>query len=181
MRSRERVPPCGRRVHGRLLWTGILVLVVAACASSRTARDPFDDDPFLAELAADDPFFSGTSPDGFGDAFDDPFFREGMAAGDSLDEFLREPAPSVGWLSDDSPRELEGGDPFGRPGDEFANLFGDEDGDEDEDEDDDHAAADPNAADERPFAQQAQEAALATMSVLVGAGMAALPYLLAAF
>ncbi len=151
----------------RLALMGALVLLGTACASSRTARDPFDD-PFLDELAADDPFLGGASPDGFDEAFDDPFFADGMAAGDSLDEFLREPSPSVGWLSDDSPREF-GGDPFGRPGDEDESFFGDEDED------------DTDAAGERPFAQQAQEAALATMSVLVGAGMAALPYLLAAF
>lgn len=101
-----------------------------------------------------------------GDPFDDPFFERGFAAGDSLDDFLSEPAPSVGWLSRDGEQT---------PEDRLIRLHGDpiwEEGEQPE------AGLLPD--EERPFVERAQEATLATLSVLVGVGMAALPFLIGA-
>ena len=102
------------------------------------------------------------------DPFDDPFFHSGFAGESGLDSFLSEPSPSVGWLSEggeQSPEERlirEHGDP----------IWGDS-------YDQPESDLTSNKKD-RPFMEKAQEATMATMSVLVGVGMAALPFLLAA-
>ena len=83
-----------------------------------------------------------------------------------LDSFLSEPAPNVGWLSaegEQSPEERmirEHGDP----------IWGKQEQPE----------SDFIPTKERPFMEKAQEATMATMSVLVGVGMAALPFLIGA-
>jgi len=100
------------------------------------------------------------------DPFDDPFFTSGFAGESGLDSFLAEPAPNVGWLSADgeqSPEERmirEHGDP----------IWGKQEQPE----------SDFISTEERPFMEKAQEATMATMSVLVGVGMAALPFLIGA-
>ncbi len=153
--------------HSRKVAVSLCLLTawLAACASSRDE----DRDAFLDGLEGNNPRGERFEDD----PFDDPFFEDGPAAGDSLDDFLREPAPSVGWLSEDGSQNPEA-ELLRSHGDatwfEADDAFG---GDSDE--------KGSGEIDDRPFGQQAQEAALATMSVLVGAGMAALPYLLAAF
>jgi len=100
------------------------------------------------------------------DPFDDPFFTSGFAGEGGLDSFLAEPAPNVGWLSaegEQSPEERmirEHGDP----------IWGKQEQPE----------SDFIPTKERPFMEKAQEATMATMSVLVGVGMAALPFLIGA-
>jgi hypothetical protein len=100
------------------------------------------------------------------DPFDDPFFDSGFAAGSGLDDFLAEPAPSVGWLSADGEKS---------PEERLIRLHGDPIWDDME-----QPESDLLPAEERPFMEKAQEATLATLSVLVGAGMAALPFLIGA-
>ena len=100
------------------------------------------------------------------DPFDDPFFRSGFAGESGLDGFLAEPAPNTGWIyagGEQSPEERlirAHGDP----------IWGEHEQPE----------ADLGSEDERPFMEKAQEATMATMSVLVGVGMAALPFLIGA-
>lgn len=100
------------------------------------------------------------------DPFDDPFFESGFAGGSGLDDFLSEPAPNVGWLSRDGESS---------PEERLIRLHGDPIWDEHE-----QPEADLLPPEERPFVEKAQEATLATLSVLVGAGMAALPFLIGA-
>jgi len=100
------------------------------------------------------------------DPFDDPFFESGFAGESGMDDFLAEPAPNVGWLSRDGESS---------PEERLIRLHGDPIWDEQE-----QPEADLLPPEERPFAEKAQEATLATLSVLVGAGMAALPFLIGA-
>jgi hypothetical protein len=99
------------------------------------------------------------------DPFDDPFFGDGIG-GSSLDEVVRGRAPSVGYLSDDGSQTAEDAllaehaDP----------VWGESKRD---------GVSDPLAP-EKSFADKAGEATLSTLSVLMGAGMAALPYLIGA-
>ena len=120
------------------------------------------------------------------DPFDDPFFNDGLGGGtSSLDEILREPAPSVGWLSSEGPvksasRTRAGGpnDVSAAPDEEGVLLEAEGEGDPafaggDELEEEEMASRS-----QKSFYDRASEATLATMSVLVGAGMAALPFLI---
>jgi hypothetical protein len=100
------------------------------------------------------------------DPFDDPFFSSGFAGESGLDSFLAEPAPNVGWLSEDGSQS---------PEERMIRTHGDPIWGSQEQPEGDFV---PNK--ERPFMEKAQEATMATMSVLVGVGMAALPFLLAA-
>jgi len=124
------------------------------------------------------------------DPFDDAFFSDGLSSGtSSLDEILRQPAPSVGHLA------REGALPPSRSARERVNeklgtgsseegvlLQAEDNGDGEEsyadagsdEEDEDYA----RARGQKSFYERASEATLATMSVLVGAGMAALPFLI---
>ncbi|HEY8518113.1 MAG TPA: hypothetical protein VIS07_21600 [Candidatus Binatia bacterium] len=125
------------------------------------------------------------------DPFDDPFFSDGLGGGDSLDAFLREPAPSVGWLAREgavpptrSARERAAelaGEPLPAEGGVLLEAEGGESGEgvygDDPYGDEDDANARARARGEKSFYERASEATLATMSVLVGAGMAALPFL----
>lgn len=102
--------------------------------------------------------FSNYNPD---DPFNDPFFNSSFGGTDSLNEIWDEPSPNVGWLYDgDGGAETaldDHSDPFwdDEPGsDEFGK----------------------NA--NKTFSEKAQEASMATLSILVGAGMTALPFLL---
>jgi hypothetical protein len=148
------------------LFRGIAVaLLVAACSATKDFDDPSD-------------------------PLGDHFFSRGMES-DSLDEVMHGQSPSVGWLANedlyDQERVTESdgenelvrreraaagagevveaerrSDPWARDGD-------------------DSDASDPGrgiSKREKTFGEKAQEATLATMSVLIGAGMAALPYLL---
>ncbi len=120
------------------------------------------------------------------DPFDDPFFNDGLGSGtSSLDEILREPAPSVGWLAREgavppSARTRAGGgqDVSAAPDGEGVLLEAEGDGDpsgvQGGELDEDAQAS----RSQKSFYDQASEATLATMSVLVGAGMAALPFLI---
>jgi len=127
------------------------------------------------------------------DPFDDPFFHDGLGSGtSSLDEILREPAPSVGWLAADgnvqqrpSHRSWRNGEPAdaeAADGDDSVLLRAEGGGDDPDvvygadDRDDD--AIDVPRRGQKSFYEKAQEATMATMSVLVGAGMAALPFLI---
>jgi len=127
------------------------------------------------------------------DPFDDPFFHEGLGSGtSSLDEILREPAPSVGWLASDGfvqqRHARDGDDPQGGSGGgEDGVLLQAEGGGDASDPEGLYAGAEGDEEDvyggrlpqrgQKSFYERAQEATLATMSVLVGAGMAALPFL----
>lgn len=102
------------------------------------------------------------------DPFDDPFFEEGFAGADSLDEIWNEPAPSAGYLA------AEGADPESRLLAEHSDPIWAEG--------EDKPLADelaPGA--ERSMGEKASEAAVATMSVLFAAGMTALPFLIGAY
>ena len=142
------------------------------------------------------------------DPFDDPFFHDGLGSGtSSLDEVMHGPAPSVGWLSNDGARpphgdaddDAPGGSgTTGAPGSPGTNakLNADGEGVLLEAEGDSsyvgqphhhHQAAAPvddpdgeegNGGDEKSFSDKAEEASLATMSILMGLGMAALPFLI---
>jgi hypothetical protein len=118
------------------------------------------------------------------DPFDDPFFNDGLGSGTrSLDEILREPSPSVGWLARDGatpPRSSRSGGGGIESGPDEEGVLLEAEGEatydpEGRGDDDDEASASPN---EKSFYDQASEATLATMSILVGAGMAALPFLI---
>lgn len=160
--------------HSPLRVAALLAFLAVACSGNSSLVDP-------------------------NDPFDDPFFREGWDGTSSLDEILREPAPSVGWLARDGfvqqrpPSDAD--DPYaagpdGEPraageagsdnvllraesggstdGDDPADVYGGEYGDEE----------DVGGRNQKSFYERASEATLATMSVLVGAGMAALPFLI---
>lgn len=111
------------------------------------------------------------------DPFSDPFFREDDFGSASLDEYLKEPAPKVGRLSggpeDEHERQAAEREALERAGIERDPKLG-ESGPEDSDQTLDSIK--PKR--ERTFQEKAEEATLATMSVLVGIGMAALPYLI---
>jgi len=142
------------------------------------------------------------------DPFDDPFFHDGMGSGtNSLDEIMREPAPSVGWLSSDGARPPHGDadddapdgsgatGSAGSPGAK-AKLNADGEGVLLEAEGDGSYVGQPHhhhqvaptdegddgqdstGGDEKSFSDKAEEASLATMSILMGLGMAALPFLI---
>lgn len=110
-----------------------------------------------AQTGPNDPFAT-YNPD---DPFDDPFFHSSFEGANSLDEIWDEPAPSVGWLYD--------GD---RGPDQALDAHSDPFWD-DSPEDDGF----PRVG-EKTFSEKAQEASMATLSILVGAGMTALPFLL---
>lgn len=124
------------------------------------------------------------------DPFDDPFFSDGLGSGTrSLNELMREPAPNVGWLAHD-------GTVQSRPQAHGANGLDDapeDDGVLLEAENEGHEVADRARSGETGQASedgelvpsgeksaydQASEATMATMSVLFGLGMAALPFLI---
>jgi len=146
----------------------VVALLAVACSGSKPMLNP--DDPF-----------------------DDPFFHDGLGSGtSSLDEIMREPAPSVGWLAAEgavppSHRSHGGADGSGAqsgPDGEGVLLEAEGDGSNlpkhasRHDEDDDDAEAVPGMYGQKSFYDKAQEATMATMSILVGAGMAALPFLI---
>ena len=143
------------------------------------------------------------------DPFDDPFFHDGLGSGtSSLDEIMREPAPSVGWLSRDGARPPHGNaedddadgssDATGATGSPGAKAKLNADGEgvllEAEGDDsyvgrphhhhqvttDDDAGSEEGTGgpEEKSFSDKAEEASLATMSILMGLGMAALPFLI---
>jgi hypothetical protein len=124
------------------------------------------------------------------DPFDDPFFSDGLGSGTSaLDEVMREPAPSVGWLARDGnvqavpPSNAQRGGGFaGAPEDENVLLEAENESGavaartgSGEDESEEGAMV---PAGEKSTYDQASEATMATMSVLFGLGMAALPFLI---
>jgi hypothetical protein len=134
--------------------------------------------------------------DAANDPFGDPFFDEGSGSGTRwTDEVLHQRAPSVGWLDDktrapvddlsDDPSPSGAGDGFGEAealrrerssmGEGAGELLGDAD-------DPDVAARDgskpPANREEKPFSEKAEEAAISTLGILIGAGMTALPFLL---
>ncbi len=104
----------------------------------------------------DDPFSNYNSDD----PFDDPFFHSSFQGGSSIDEIWDEPSPSVGWLYDG-----DGGadQALGDHSDPFW---------------DDEPGSGEFGSKEKSFSEKAQEASMATLSILVGAGMTALPFLL---
>jgi len=105
---------------------------------------------------SNDPF-SNYDPN---DPFSDPFFDSSFQS-DSLDEIMNEPSPSVGWLYDGESGAEQALDDHSDP-------FWDDDPGSDE----------FSPMGEKTFAEKAQEASLATLSILVGAGMTALPFLI---
>jgi hypothetical protein len=127
------------------------------------------------------------------DPFDDPFFREGFGKS-SVDEVWEQPSPSVGWLANESLYDRERAEPIepeeGYIGRERAaagagevveaerRTAAQERGFGEHDEDGGVSEGKRGSGREKSFSEKAQEATLATMSVLIGAGMAALPYLL---
>jgi hypothetical protein len=142
------------------------------------------------------------------DPFDDPFFHDGMGSGtNSLDEIMHEPAPSVGWLSHDGarpPHDRSDDDPGGGsgldgdPGSAGAESKLDANGEgvllqaegdgsyvgkprthhHQAAAEDDGEALEGTGGDQKSFSEKAEEASLATMSILMGLGMAALPFLI---
>lgn len=115
--------------------------------------------------------------------FDDPFFSDGLGNGTrSLDEILREPAPSVGWLAREGavppPYATERDGVASGPEGEGVLLEAEGEGGYDASGDDELDREEMAAPNEKSFYDQASEATLATMSILVGAGMAALPFLI---
>jgi len=127
---------------------------------------------------------SASSSKDFGpDPFKDPFFQEGMGSS-GVDEVLEHPAPSVGYLSNSDLYANEGEEEMIRrerraagageviEAEDRGELLGNGD------DEDPGAPARPGSGREKTFGEKAEEATLATMSVLIGAGMAALPYLL---
>ncbi len=104
----------------------------------------------------DDPFASYDP----GDPFDDPFFASSFESG-ALDEVYDGPAPSVGWLYD-------GDRGAAQALDDHADPFWDDSPETDG----------FGPAREKTFSEKAQEASLSTLSILIGAGMTALPFLI---
>jgi hypothetical protein len=127
------------------------------------------------------------------DPFDDPFFSDGSGSGTrSLNELMREPAPSVGWLAHDGAVQSR---PQSQGGSGAGGIDGAPEGDsvllEAENEGNEvagraRAGGDGEAGEEGALVgsgeksayDQASEATMATMSVLFGLGMAALPFLI---
>ncbi|MEY4949481.1 MAG: hypothetical protein RL698_1692 [Pseudomonadota bacterium] len=138
---------------------------------------------------------SGTKHDAANDPFEDPFFDDGFGT-KWTNEVWHENAPSVGWLADPNrePRDAADGEPVG--GEPFdagsevealrqersATTAGAGELLEDPGEPDRHGhetGKAPSAGhEERPFSEKAEEAAMSTLSILIGAGMTALPFLL---
>jgi hypothetical protein len=122
------------------------------------------------------------------DPWSDPFFREGFHSSE-LDHVMNENAPSVGWLSNPDHKSAhppKGVDPDQMDHDEKAPPAGHEDellgaepagAHSSDDAQADDGDEDGDTGHPRSFSEKAQEATLATLSILVGAGMAALPYL----
>lgn len=149
----------------------LATLVVASCSGAAKKDDP---------LTAD-PFFGGDS-----------------TGSKSVNEVLNRRAPSVGWLADpDTPRSgagsgagaAWGGAPTRRePLDEDAEadllereraaLAGGDLVDADEPAGGEEKKQSPGSGDEKSFSEKAQEATMSTLSILLGVGMTALPYLL---
>lgn len=125
------------------------------------------------------------------DPFNDPFFSDGLGSGTrSLDEIMREPAPSVGWLGRDGnvqsrpPATDSGGSVSSAPDGDSVLLEAENEGNaaarhaqtgEPGEQDEDGQMV---PAGEKSTYDQASEATMATMSVLFGLGMAALPFLI---
>lgn len=130
------------------------------------------------------------------DPFDDPFFSDGVGSGTrSLNELMREPAPNVGWLAHDGPVQSR---PQGHGGSDVSGVDGAPEGDsvllEAENEGNEvagHARSGGSGeagqageegelvgSGQKSAYDQASEATMATMSVLFGLGMAALPFLI---
>jgi hypothetical protein len=98
--------------------------------------------------------------------FEDPFFANEHESGDSLDEIWNQPAPSVGSLA------AEDADPVLNP-DHADPIWG---------ESETAGLGEAGAhVGEKSFSDKAEEAAVATMSILFAAGMTALPYLVGAY
>jgi hypothetical protein len=125
------------------------------------------------------------------DPFNDPFFHDGAQDGTSaLDEVLNEPAPSVGWLPrDDSkpPPGVGAEDDLETASGAHSKLDANGEGVLLKAEGDgSYVPAHPSEEeeermyghDQKSFYDKASEATLATMSILMGAGMAALPFLI---
>lgn len=126
----------------------------------------------------------------------DPFFGGDSAGSRSANEVLNRRAPSVGWLADpNTPRTgggtgstWETGAPYRRePLEEDAEAdmlareraaLGGVDPDEPPAGPGGDAGESPGGGDEKSFSERAQEATLSTLSILLGVGMTALPYLL---
>ena len=125
------------------------------------------------------------------DPFNDPFFSDGLGNGTrALDEIMREPAPSVGWLGRDGnvqskpPSRASSGDVGSAPEGEDVLLQAENEGNTvaDRTHDGEPGELDEDGqmvpAGEKSTYDQASEATMATMSVLFGLGMAALPFLI---
>lgn len=166
---RPGAPVPGRLRRAAAVAVALALLAAAACSANKrdAANDPFGD-----------PFFD----DGFGTRW--------------TNEVLHQRAPSVGWLNDktrepaddlaDDPSPSEPGGlgeaealrrERSRMGSGAGELLG-------EGEDPEVAAHDgekPNSTtnpQEKPFSEKAEEAAISTLGILIGAGMTALPFLL---
>lgn len=125
------------------------------------------------------------------DPFNDPFFHDGIGDGTrALDEIMREPAPSVGWLGRDGnvqsrpPAHDSATSVSSAPDGESVLLEAENAGNTaarhaqaaEPGEDGEEGQMEP--AGEKSTYDQASEATMATMSVLFGLGMAALPFLI---
>jgi hypothetical protein len=127
------------------------------------------------------------------DPFNDPFFSDGLGSGTrSLDELMREPAPSVGWLAHDGavqsrPQSHDRGGSDGldaAPDGDSVLLQAENEGHEvahrAQSGDTGETGEDGELVEsgQKSTYEQASEATMATMSVLFGLGMAALPFLI---
>lgn len=136
---------------------------------------------------------SANKRDAANDPFGDPFFDGGFGTRWS-DEVLHQRAPSVGWLNDktrepsddlaDDPspsesREVDESEMLRRERSSMGWGSGELLGEEG---DPDVAAPDGSKpksnSQEKPFSEKAEEAAVSTLGILIGAGMTALPFLL---
>ena len=105
------------------------------------------------------------------DPFDDPFFREeGLSLNN--DEYLKQGAPSVGSLSPEEDEEVRLRAERQALRDAGFTAHGRYQETNPDDE------ADSGKPQEKSFSDKAEEASVATMSILVGLGMTALPFLL---
>jgi hypothetical protein len=125
------------------------------------------------------------------DPFNDPFFSDGLGNGThALDEIMREPAPSVGWLGRDGnvqskpPAHVRNDAVSGAPEGDNVLLEAENEGDavagrtQVADAGEQGEDGEMMPAGEKSTYDQASEATMATMSVLFGLGMAALPFLI---
>jgi len=131
--------------------------------------------------------------DAANDPFGDPFFDDGFGTR-WTNEVLHERAPSVGWLNDKTrpPSDDLADDPSPSDGPSEAEMLrrersslgsgaGELLGDTREDDVAAHDGEKPNSTSnpqEKPFSEKAEEAAVSTLGILIGAGMTALPFLL---